>query len=347
MAGTLNNDLQQRHCQDTKMKAVQIDRFGGPEIFASVEVPTPVPGLGQVLIRVKAVGVNFADTLMRANRYAMTPELPTILGSEAAGVVEATGPGVAEFSLGQRVAAPLFMGIGLGAYAEYVVIDTALAIALPDVISFDQAAAALSQGLTALFLTRQAPPMGKTVLVTAAAGGVGSILVQLAKRAGARKVIAAASSADKLDFAGSLGADAGVNYTNEDWTCQLHDATDGAGPDIIYESVGGDITAKNLANLAHGGEMVIYGALNIHSFNLGVPELLGMIFKNQSVTGFALVPLLTPAELRSGMAEIFDLMASGALVVSIGGRFPMRDAGRAHAALEGRGTSGKLILLPE
>jgi len=329
------------------MKAVQIDRFGGPEVFATVEVPTPVPGPGQLLIRVKAAGVNLADTLMRANRYAMTPELPTILGSEAAGIVEATGPGVAEFNLGQRVAAPLFVGIGLGAYAEYVVIDAALAVALPDAISFDQAAAVMSQGLTALYLTRQAPPMGKTVLVTAAAGGVGALLVQLAQRAGARKVIAAASSADKLHFARGLGADAGVNYTDEDWTRQLLDATDGVGPDIIYESVGGDITAKNLANLAPGGEMVIYGALNIQSFNLGVPELLGMIFKNQSVTGFALVPLLTPADLRSGMAEIFDLMASGALVVTIGGRFPMHDAGPAHAALEGRGTTGKLILLPQ
>ena len=253
------------------MKAVQIDRFGGPEIFKAVEVPTPVPGPGQLLIRVQAVGVNLADTLMRANRYAMTPELPTILGSEAAGIVEATGPGAAEFSIGQRVAAPLFMATGLGAYAEFAVIDAALAIALPDAISFEQAAAVLSQGLTALYLTRQAQPMGKTVLVTAAAGGVGSILVQLAKRAGARKVIAAASSADKLDFARGLGADVGVNYTDEDWTRQLQEATDGTGPDIIYESVSGDITAKNLANLAPGGEMVIYGALNIQSFNPGVP----------------------------------------------------------------------------
>lgn len=327
------------------MKAVEIDRFGGPEIFATVEVPTPVPGPGQLLIRVQAVGVNLSDAMMRADRYAMTPALPAILGSEAAGLVAAVGAGVSEFAPGQSVAAPLFVATGLGAYAEFVVIDAALAVPLPEAISFEEAAAVLSQGLTALYLVRQVPPAGKTVLVTAAAGGVGSLLVQLAKRAGAR-VIAAASSGAKLDFARSLGAVAGVNYAAPDWTRALQQATDGTGPQIIYDSVGGEITAQNLANLAPGGEMVIYGALNIQSFHLGVPELLGMIFRNQSVTGFALAPLLTPAELRSAMAEIFDLMASGALKVTIGGRYALQDVGLAHAALESRGTTGKLILLP-
>jgi NADPH:quinone reductase len=328
------------------MKAVQISRFGGPEVLEVVEVPTPTPEPGQLLVRIHAIGVNFADTLMRADRYAMTPPLPAILGFEAAGVVEALGSGVEGFKISQRIAAPLFATDGMGAYAEFIAVDASLAVPLPDGISFEQAAALLNQGLTALYLTRQARPEGKTVLVSAAAGGVGSILLQLAKRAGARKVIAAASTAAKLDVAKTLGADAGVNYTGAGWTEELRRVTDGAGPDIIYESVGVDVTGACLKTLAPQGQIVIYGALNIQSFQLGVPELLGLIFKNQSLTGFAFIPLLTPEAMQSGLAELFDLVIRKELVVTIGGRYPLADASKAHAALEGRGTTGKLILTP-
>ncbi|HLX14825.1 MAG TPA: quinone oxidoreductase [Bradyrhizobium sp.] len=328
------------------MKAVQINRFGGPEVLGVVELPTPIPGAGQLLLRVRAIGVNLADTLTRMDRYAVTPPLPAILGAEAAGVVEAFGAGVHGFAIGQRIAAPLFVTNSLGAYAEFVVIDAGLAVPMPDDISFEQAAALLIQGLTALCLTRQAPPKGKTVLVNAAAGGVGSILIQLAKRAGARTVIAGASNPKKLDFARALGADAGVDYTKPEWIDELRGVTDGNGPDIIFESVGGDVTVASLAVLAPLGQIVIYGALNIQSFQLGVPELLGLIFKNQSLTGFAFAPLLTPASLRSGLAELFDLVTKGELVVTIGGSYPLAEASKAHSALEGRGTTGKLILTP-
>jgi NADPH2:quinone reductase len=328
------------------MKAVQISRFGGPEVLEIIERPTPSPGAGQLLVRARAIGVNLADALTRANRYAVTPPLPAILGAEAAGIVEAIGADVHGFATGQRVAAPLFADNSLGAYAEFVVIDANLAVPLPDAISFEQAAALMIQGITALHLTRQAPPKGKSVLVNAAAGGVGSLLVQLARRGGARSVIAGASNTEKLDFARSLGADGGVNYTRPDWTEELRRITDGNGPDIIYESVGGEVTMASLAALAPLGQIVIYGALNIQSFQLGVPELLGLIFKNQSVTGFAFAPLLTPAGLRSGLAELFDLVMRGELVVTIGGRYPVAEASNAHSALEGRGTTGKLILLP-
>lgn len=328
------------------MKAVQISRFGGPEVLNLVELPTPVPGAGQLLVRIRAIGVNLADTLTRRDRYAVTPPLPAILGAEAAGVVEALGASVRGFALGQRVAVPLFVANSLGGYAEFAVIDAGLAVPLPDAISFEQASALQIQGLTALYLTRQAAPKGKTVLINAAAGGVGSILVQLAKRAGARKVIAGASAPAKLDFVRSLGADAGVNYTRSGWTEELQRVTDGNGPDIIYESVGGDVTAASLAALAPLGQIVIYGALNIQSFQLGVPELLGLIFKNQSLTGFAFQPLLTPENLRSGLAELFDLVVRDELVVTIGGKYPLEEASKAHSALEGRGTRGKLILTP-
>jgi NADPH:quinone reductase len=328
------------------MKAVQISRFGGPEVLETVQLPTPAPGAGQLLVRVGASGVNLADALTRMDRYAVTPPLPAVLGAEAAGVVEALGAGVDGFAIGQRVATPLFANNSLGAYAEFVVIDANLAVPLPDAISFEQAAALMIQGITALTLTRQAPPKGKTVLVNAAAGGVGSLLVQLAKQAGARMVIAGASTPNKLDFVRALGADGGVNYTSPGWAEELRRITDGNGPDIIYESVGGEVTAASLGALAPQGQIVIYGALNIQSFQLGVPELLGLIFKNQSLTGFAFAPLLTPVMLRSALTELFDLVTKGDLVVTIGGRYPLAEASKAHSALEGRGTTGKLILTP-
>jgi NADPH2:quinone reductase len=200
------------------------------------------------------------------------------------------------------------------------------------------------QGLTALYLTKQAPPRGKSVLVNAAAGGVGTLLVQLARRAGARTVVAAASTDHKLDIARGLGADAVVNYTHEDWVEQVRAVTGGAGADIIYESAGGEVTTAGLEALAPLGEIVIYGALNIQSFALGVPELLRLIFGNQSVTGFALAPLLTAEGLRSGLTELFELAVNGRLQVRIGGRFALDRVADAHRALEGRRTTGKIVL---
>ncbi|OFX22295.1 MAG: hypothetical protein A2V77_18710 [Anaeromyxobacter sp. RBG_16_69_14] len=175
-----------------------------------------------MLVRIRAAGVNFAETLMREDRYAVTPELPAVLGTEAAGTIEALGEGVGGPAVGERVAVPLFAsGAFFGGYADHVVVDAGLAVPLPDALSFEDATALMVQGLTALHLTKQAPPQGKTVLVTAAAGGVGTFLVQLAKRAGARTVIAAASTADKLDRARSLGADVGVDYTRPSWVESL------------------------------------------------------------------------------------------------------------------------------
>lgn len=329
------------------MKAIQISRFGGPEVLDYVEQPMPKPAPGQILLRVHAIGVNLADALMRANRYAVTPPLPAVPGGEAAGIVEAVGEGVSADFIGRRVVAALFATpSGLGAYADYVVIDAGLAIAVPDALSFENAVAILVQGLTALYLTRQASPKDKTVLITAAAGGVGGMLVQLCKAAGARTVIAGASTAEKLDLARSLGADIGINYLEQDWAEALRRATGGSGPDLIYESVGGTITATALQLLAPLGEIVIYGALNIQAFQLGVPELLGLIFKNQSVTGFAFAPLLTPEGMASAVAELFALVVAGKLKVTIGERYPLARAAEAHQAMEARRSHGKLILLP-
>jgi len=329
------------------MRAVQIRHFGGYEELEVSQQPTPVAGPGQVVVRVRAAGINLADTLIRRNRYAVTPDLPLVLGNEVAGTVHDVGSTVRGIRVGARVAAPLFFPGGYsGGYADYATVDAGLVVPLPNAVGFEEATALMIQGLTALYLTRHISPRGKTVLVNAAAGGVGSLLIQLLKRAGAKKIIAGASTQQKLDFAKSWGADVGVIYTQPDWVTRARWATDGVGPDIVYESVGGAVTKGCLEVLAPGGDLVIYGALNIQSFDLGVPELLGLIFKNQSLTGFAVMPLLTRETLLASLAELFQLAAAGELKVKVGGSYPLERAGEAHRTLEERGSIGKLVLVP-
>ncbi len=328
------------------MRAVEMRHFGGPEVLSIVEHATPSPAPGQALVRVGAAGVNLADTLMRQNRYAVTPELPCIPGSEVAGTVVAIGSAAEGVAVGTRVACPLFFSGSLGGYADHVLIDASLLVPLPDDVSFESASAVMVQGLTRLLLTKTVPPAVKRVLVTAAGGGVGSLLVQVAKRAGAATVVAAASSQAKLELARSLGADAGIDYSEHSWLDRARDVFASEGPDVIYESTGGDVTKACLALLAPRGQIVLYGALNIQSFDLGVPELLGMIFKNQSLTGFAFVPLLTAQSLVAMLRDLFRRVERGELQVVIGGIYPLAGAADAHRALEGRRTKGKLLLVP-
>lgn len=324
------------------MKAVQFSRFGGPEVLEVVNVPAPVPQAGEVLIRVRAAGINFFEVLMRADRYAVTPQLPMFPGVEVAGVVEAVGQGVDAALLGRRVAAPLFASQRPhGGYAEQVTISADLAVPLPDEVSFEDATALMVQGLTALHLLRQ--PEGRTVLVPAAAGGVGSLLIQLTKLKGTAKVIAAAGGKAKLDLALSFGADAAVDYTNPDWPARVRDVTDGAGVDIIYDTVGGALTGASLQALASGGELV-FAALG--RYGLAASDLEAMIGRNQSLRGFALLPLLSPDVLKTSLSELFQLAASGRLRVAIGGRFPLDQAGEAHRLLDERRSTGKVVLMP-
>lgn len=328
------------------MKAVLLRRFGGPDVLETVDLPRPTPGPGEVRIRVRAAGVNFAETLMRENRYALTPPLPAVLGSEVAGEVEAVGAGV-DLALGTRVIAPLFAaGLFFGGYAEEVVAPAEWLVPIPDAVDFDTATALTVQGTTAALLLERAPVAGKSVLVDAAAGGVGSLLLQLARRAGASRVIAAAGSPEKRAFALALGADAAIDYGAEDWSEAVRAANGGAGPDVIFDSVGGRVTEDCLALLAPLGRMVIFGALNIQSFGLGVAELTRLIFANQSVTGFAAAPLLTPDRCRAILADLFALVVAGDLTVTIGAVHSLAEAGAAHAALEGRRTIGKIVLRP-
>ena len=236
------------------MKAIQYSRFGAPEVLEVVEIDTPSPRPGEVLITIGAVGVNFFEVMMRQDRYAVTPPLPFIPGVEIAGTIAALGEGVTNLSVGDRVAAALYVaGVQSGGYAEQVAIRANVVVRLPDEISFVAATALQVQGLTALHLLRSHAAAGKNVLISAAAGGVGSLLVQLAKRSGAKRVIAMASSAEKLALARELGADVGVDYTQADWPDQIRAATDGVGPDLIFDASGGDIPAQCLALLAPFG----------------------------------------------------------------------------------------------
>lgn len=329
------------------MKAIRFGRFGGPEVMQLVDVPGPVAGPGELVVRVRAAGVNLSDTLMREDRYAVTPTLPAVPGNEVAGEVVEVGKEVEGFARGDRVALSLFAaGLSVGGYAEYVAADARYATHIPAELSFEQATALMVQGLTALALTRHTPVAGKSVLVSAAAGGVGSLLLQLLKQAGATQVIAAASTAEKRAHALALGADAAVDYTAAGWTDRVRELTGGTGPDVILESVGGGVTGAGLSILAPRGVMVVYGALNIQRFALGVPELLQLIFKNQAVLGFALVTLLTPDVVRRDLASLFELAKDGRLQISLGGRFALADAAEAHRALESRRTVGKLVLVP-
>jgi NADPH:quinone reductase len=326
------------------MKAVQLSRTGTPDVLETVDMPTPAPDAGEVLVRVRAAGVNFFEALVRQGRYAEAPPLPIVPGVEVAGVVEALGEGADPALLGARVAVPLFAaGRGSGGYAEYVAVDCAYAFRIPDSLSFEDAVALLVQGLTALFLIRRSSPEGKTVLVTAAGGGVGSLLVQLAQRAGATTVVAAAGSADKLALARKLGADLAVDYTQPDWARQVASLTEGRGIDTIYETVGGALTHAALEVLAPEGELV-FGAVG--RFELGKSQLEAMLLANQSLKGFALLPLLTPSALAGGLSELFALASTGKLAVVQGGRYPLDEAAQAHHALESRRTSGKVVLVP-
>jgi len=319
------------------MKAIQMTRYGGPEVLTLADVAIPEPGPGQVLIRVAAAGVNFAETLMREDRYVASYALPATPGSEVTGTVRALGEGVVSLAIGQRVGAVLAAAKTLtGGYAEYCVADAGVTVPLPDRLGFEEACALLVQGLTALYLTQEVSPADRDVLITAAGGGVSSLLIQLARHAGVGRVFAAASSPEKRELARSLGADEAIGY----------EALASLTPTLIYDSVGGDVFSQCFEILAPKGILVAYGSLNLQSFALGVPELKRMVFGNQTFRGFAFGPLIAHEAMRGDLARLFDMAAKGLLAPVIGGRYPLADAAQAHRALAARSTIGKLILLP-
>lgn len=325
-----------------RMKAIKVEEFGEPGVLQSVEVERPSPGEGEVLIEVKSAGVNYADTMRRRDQYVESQELPFTPGSEIAGVVAEVGDGVENVSVDDRVVTLL----GTGGYAEYAVAPSRNLIPLPDGLDFDEAAAIPLQGLTAYHVLETSGQLkqGESVVVHAAAGGVGYLAVQMAKLMGASPVIAAASTQEKLDLAKDLGADVLINYTEEDWPEKVREATDGNGADVILEMVGGDFPRKNLQCLNAFGRMVVFGAASGDRGSL-VPAAL--MKKNHILAGFYLPNIMVRRELFGpSLKKILGWISSGDLKITVGARYSLEQARDAHQALEGRETTGKIILNP-
>lgn len=325
------------------MKAIRFHQLGGPEVLQLEEVPDPNPSEGEVRIRVRAAGLNFGDTMFREGKYLVRPTFPQIPGMEAAGEVEALGPGATGLSVGDRV---MVLG-GSGAYAEKLVVKPHTCFPMPPGLSFEQAAALPVQGLTAhhlLTLIGRVRP-GETVLVHAAAGGVGSLAVQLAKRLGA-KVIGTAGADEKLALVRSLGADVAINHRTTDLVAAVREATGKRGVDVILEMVGGtEAYAKNLSMLTHFGRMIVFGAASGETH--GTLEPISLMAKNATVCGYYLTPVLRQRELCAPpLAELAAAAVSGSLRILVGKTYPLAEAAAAHRDIVQRGTTGKLVLLP-
>jgi NADPH2:quinone reductase len=316
------------------VRAVEITAFGGPEVLTPADLPEPVPAEGQVLLRVRAAGVNFADAMQAQDAYLAPVRLPFVPGMEVA----ASTPD------GRRVVAML----PAGGYAEAVAVHPEQLVAVPDGVDDDQALALLVQGATAWHLLRTSTRLepGEVVVVHAAGGGVGTLAVQLARRWGAGRVVAAASTAAKRDLALSLGADAAVDLTglDADGVHQvLREATGGRGADVVLDAAGGATTDGSLAALAPFGRLAVYGRASGGSGTAVDPSAL--LHGSRSVVGFWLAEI---GALRHGLGpaldELMSLTATGLLRPVVGGHYPLEEASRAHADLRGRGTSGKLVL---
>jgi len=325
------------------MKQVQFHQYGEPEVLHLEEVPIPQPGPGEVLIRVEAAGINFADTMQRRNTYPQPTPLPGLPGGEITGVVEQVGTGVSSVAVGNQVVAVLPNG---GGYADYAVAPASMAFPLPPGVSGQQALALQLQGLTAYLLLKKAAHLqpGETVLIHSAAGGIGTLLVQVAKLLGAGAVIATASTDEKLDLARSLGADAAINYTHIDWPQQVKQANNGAGIAIILDAVGGDIFQQSFDCLAPFGRLINYGNSSGKPSSVDVWQL---TVPNQSVSGFYLGGYFgQPTLIQEAYGFLFSHTASGQLKIHIGQTLPLHEAAQAHHLLESRQTTGKVVLIP-
>jgi NADPH:quinone reductase len=321
------------------MKAIIFDKLGGPEVMHLGDLPKPEAKPGTVLIKVRAAGINFADTLFRQGQYVMEPKLPDTPGLEGAGEIEAAGDGVQGFKPGMRVAF-----LGSKSYAEYALAPATQVIPLPSGVSFEEGAAFPVQVLTAWHMLHTAhhTTPGQTVLVHSAAGGVGIVAVQIAKAAGAR-VIGTVSSESKATLAKEYGADEVINYSSGDFAAEALRMTGGRGIDLVLDAVGSTID-QGLACLAPFGHLILYGRSG------GVPQPLNLfrLFpKSQKVSGFILYTAqAVPEVMRRGIDESFKLIEQKKLRLLVGRSFPLAQAADAHRFMESRGSVGKLVLIP-
>ena len=322
------------------MKAIQIQATGGPEVLQLAELPIPEPGPGQVLIRVEAAGVNFIEIYFRKGTYKAT--LPLTLGSEAAGTVESLGPGVKGFEEGDAVASVSV----LGSYAEYALVPAAQLIKVPEGVTPEQAAAAMLQGMTAHYLAYSTFPLkaGDTALVHAGAGGVGLLLTQIAARIGAR-VITTVSTAEKAELSREAGASDVILYTEQDFEEEVKRLTGGKGVDVVYDSVGKTTFAGSLNCLRPRGLLALFGASSgpVPPFDLIQLSGKGSLFVTRPTLWHYVA---TRAELEWRAGDVLGWAAKGELKLRTEFIYPLAEAAQAQTDMEGRKTTGKILLEP-
>jgi NADPH2:quinone reductase len=322
------------------MNAIRIHEAGGPDTLRFEDVADPVPGAGELLVDVEATGVNFIEVYQREGLYQM--QRPFTPGAEAAGVVTALGPGVTDFAVGDRIVSESVRG----AYAERAVVAAQRAIKIPPGVTTRQAAAVCLQGFTAHYLSASIYPLepGHRALVHAAAGGVGLLLCQMAKKRGAF-VIGTASTDEKRQLALEAGADEVIDYTTRDFAAETRRITDGAGVHVVYDSVGKSTFDKSLDVLVRRGMMVLFGQSSgpVPPFDPQILNRKGSLFLTRPTLGHYVA---TRDELEWRARDVLGWVASGELSVRVGAEFPLRDAAEAHRALEGRRTTGKVLLTP-
>ncbi len=326
----------------TKIFAVRVHQLGGPEQLRYEEIEVGEPNRGEVRVRHTAIGLNFTDIHFRTGRYPL-PSLPHVIGMEAAGVVEAVGEGVTAFRPGDRVA---YAAETPRAYAQATVMPVTRLIKLPDYVDDAAAAATLLKGLTAQYLIRSAYRIkqGETILVQAAAGGVGLIICQWARHLGVG-VIGTVSTPEKAALAKANGCDQPIIYTREDVAARVRELTSGAGLPVVYDGVGGSTYETSLQCLRRRGLAVFYGSSGgvIPPFDLWRLNRMGSLY----LTYAGLADYLhDPTEMDARVAELFAMMKSGVVKVPIHKRYPLAEAAQAHADLEGRRTSGASLLIP-
>ncbi len=323
------------------VKAIRMERTGGPEVMQWVDVDVGAPGAGEVRIKQEAVGLNYIDVYFRTGHYPMP--LPAGLGMEAAGVVTELGAGVTRFKTGDRVA---YVGRPPGAYAQERVLPADGLVKLPDAISFDDAASAMLQGLTAQYLLRRTfrVESGQTILIHAAAGGVGLFVCQWAKALGAT-VIGTVGSDEKAELVKAHGCDHPIVYTRENFTERVKEITNGAGVPVVYDSIGKDTYKGSLDCLSPLGYFVSFG-----SASGPLPPIEASEFANRGSLFFTRPTLFSYIAKRDWLdamaAELFDVIASGTVKTNVRQRYALKDVADAHRALEGRKTTGSTVLIP-
>jgi NADPH2:quinone reductase len=322
------------------MKAIQIKQTGGPEVMELAELPVPQAKANEAVVQIAAAGVNFIDVYNREGRYKAP--LPLVLGQEAAGVVSAVGADVREVAVGDRVAYTM----ALGSYAEYAAVAADRLVKIPAGVSEREAAAAMLQGMTAHYLAYDTYPLkkGETALVHAAAGGVGLLLTQMAHNIGAR-VIATVSTEEKAALARAAGADEVILYTQSDFEAETKRLVGGKGVDVVYDSVGKTTFEKGLNLLRPRGMMVLYGGSSgaVPPFDLIALSVKGSLFVTRPTLGHYII---SAADLQARASAVFGMIRDGKLKLRVEHVYPLAQVQQAHRDLEGRKTTGKLLLIP-